>query len=418
MASNDAMLLGEQRIPSVSVKERVLTMEERQDISSVGTKNILTKNKAISPRSGATLSKVKDTKSNDSSDMSASTSPKNQYTSMARKAHKLKTDRYMRRLQSKKKLPNIAEAGVTKTRPAQVLAEERDPKQDELVAFVTLENELRRDIDPTDIPPDTSTIESVLDDVIDSLFQANDAAEKEVGRLSAKGTDEFTTDEFKISRSEESVSTDCILFGEKLTMPDKDGDENDDVLEGRDAVETVDGRRCANPIAVTLTESEATGNTPFLSPSTPVIQNRNPYVADPPALPRRNSREISKSKPTTPDANDTTRMLPLPPSTARSLSIPTLDSPTGASMQNASTMSVQWSAERRVLASILFGDEGIAQPSVDDILSRPSLDDTADELSDCESILRTPARLHGHPAKESAVLGGNWKDCHTCVLRY
>ena len=409
MASNDGILLG-QLLPSVSVRERIQTMEERQDNSSVGTNN-------ISPRSGATLSKVEDTKSNDSDTcMSASTSLKNQYTSMTRKAHKLKTDRYFRRLQnSKKKLPN-AEA-VTKTRPAQVLAEERDPKQEELVADMTLKDEPRREIDSTDIPPATSFDESVLDDVIDSLFQANDAAEKEVGRLTAEGTDEFTTEKVEISRSEESV--DCFLLGEKLTMPDEDDGEDEDVLEGRDAVETFDGRRCPNPIAVTLTKSEATGNTPSLSPSTPVIQNRIPYVAGPPVLPRRNSREISKSKPTTPDANDTTRMLPLPPSTARSLSIPTLDSPTGASMQNATTTSVQWSAERRFLASILFGEEGTAQPSVDDILNRPSLDDSVDGLSGCESILSTPSRLHGQPAKESAVLGGsNWKDGHTCVLRY
>jgi len=225
-----------------------------------------------------------------------------------------------------------------------------------------------------------------LDDVIDSLFRANDAGEKEVGRLSVGGTDntdEFTTKEVEISRSEESV--DCILLGEKLTMPDEDDGEDEDVLEGRDAVETFDGRRCPNPIAVTLTKSEATGSTPSLSPSTPVTQNRNPYIAGPPVLPRRNSREMSNSKPTTPDANNTTRMLSLPPSTRRSLSIPTLDSPTGASMQCASMTGVQWSDdEHQVLASLLFGDKGTALPSVDDILNRPSLDDSEDELSDCE----------------------------------
>ena len=170
MASNDVMLLPP---PSTSVRERIQDMEGRKDISSVGTKNLSTKNKGVSPRSGANLSKVEDTKSNDSV-MPAITSPKNQYTSMTRKAHKLKTDRYFRRLQnSKKKLPN-AEA-VTKTRPAQVLAEERDPKQEELVADMTLKDEPRREIDSTDIPPATSFDESVLDDVIDSLFQANDA---------------------------------------------------------------------------------------------------------------------------------------------------------------------------------------------------------------------------------------------------
>jgi len=348
MASNDAMLLGELLLPSVSVRERIQAMEERKDISSVGASNILTANKAVSPRSGATspLSKVEDTKSNDS-DMSASTSPTNQYTSMTRKAHKLKTDRFMRRLQNKPKVPN-AEA-VTKTRPAQVLAEERDQKQDDLEAIVTLDVELRRDIDPTGIPTDTASNESILDDVIDSLFQ--------ICRLSAGGTDEFTKDEVEISRSEESVATACILFGEKLTMPDEDGDEEEDVLEGRDAVETFDGCRCPNPIAVTLKESEATGNTPCLSPSTPVTQNRRFYVADPPALPRRNSWGISRDESTTPDANDTMTMLPLPQATRASLSIPTLDSPTGASTQNASTTGVRWSNEQQILAPILFGDE-------------------------------------------------------------
>ena len=379
MASNDAMLLGELLLPSVSVRERIQAMEERNnisDISSVGASNIVTANKAVSsPRCGATspLSKVEDTKSNDDSDMSASTSPTNQYTSMTRKAHKLKTDRFMRRLQNnnKKKLPN-AEA-VTKTRPAQVLAEERDQKQDGLAAVVTLEDELRRDIDPTGIPSDTSLNGSILDEVIDSLFQTNDSAEKEVGRLSAGGTDEFTTDEFEISRSEESVATACTLFGEKLTMPDEDGNEHEDFLEGRDAVETFDGRRCPNPIAVTLTESEATDNTPCLSPSTPVTQNRRFHVADPPALPRRNSWGISRDEPTIPDANDTMTMLPLPQATRASLSIPTLDSPTGASTQNASTTGVRWSNEQQILAPILFGDEeGTTQPSVDDILNRSS----------------------------------------------
>ena len=370
MASNDAMLLGELLLPSVSVRERIQAMEERKDISSVGAKNILTANKADSPRSDATLRKVEDTKSNDDSDMSASTSPTNQYTSMTRKAHKLKTDRFMRRLQNKKQLPN-AEA-VTKTRPAQVLAEERDQKQDGLAAVVTLEDELRRDIDPTGIPSDTSLNGSILDGVIDSLFQTNQSAEKEVGRLSAGGTDEFTTDEVEISRSEESVATYCILFGEKLTMLGECGNGNEDVLEGRDAVETFDGRRCPNPIAVTLTESEATGNTPCLSPSTPVTQNRRFHVADPPALPRRNSWGISRDKSTTPDANDTMTMLPLPQATRASLSIPTLDSPTGASTQNASTTGVRWSNEQQILAPILFGDEDTAQPSVDDILNRSS----------------------------------------------
>ena len=375
MVSNDDILLGEQLFPSVSVRERIQTMEGRKDISSVGAKNILTANKADSPRSDATLRKVEadDTKSNDDSDMSASTSPKNQYTSMTSKAHKLKTDRLTRRLQNnnkKKKLPNEA---VTKIRPAQVLAEERDQKQDGLAAVVTLEDELIRDIDPTGIPSDTSLNGSILDEVIDSLFQTNDSAEKEVGRLSAGGTDEFTTDEFEISRSEESVATACILFGEKLTMPDEDGDEDENVLEGRDAVETFDGRRCPNPIAVTLTESEATGNTPCLSPSTPVTQNRRVYVVDPPALPRRNSWGISRDGSTTPDANDTMTMLPLPQTTRASLSIPTLDSPTGASTQNASTTGVRWSNEQQILAPILFGDaEGTAQPSVDDILNRSS----------------------------------------------
>ena len=46
---------------------------------------------------------------------------------------------------------------------------------------------------------------------------------------------------------------------------------------------------------------------------------------------------------------------------------------------------VQWSDdEHQVLASLLFGDKGTALPSVDDILNRPSLDDSEDELSDCE----------------------------------
>ena len=379
MASNDAMLLGELLLPSVSVRERIQAMEERNnisDISSVGASNIVTANKAVSsPRCGATspLSKVEDTKSNDDSDMSASTSPTNQYTSMTRKAHKLKTDRFMRRLQNnnKKKLPN-AEA-VTKTRPAQVLAEERDQKQDGLAAVVTLEDELRRDIDPTGIPSDTVLNGSILDGVIDSLFQTNRSAEKEVGRLSAGGTDEFTTDEVEISRSEESVATYCTLFGEKLTMLGECGNGNEDVLEGRDAVETFDGRRCPNPIAVTLTESEATDNTPCLSPSTPVTQNRRVYVVDPPALPRQNSWGISRDGSTTPDANDTMTMLPLPQATRASLSIPTLDSPTGASTQNASTTGVRWSNEQQILAPILFGDEeGTTQPSVDDILNRSS----------------------------------------------
>ena len=56
------------------------------------------------------------------------------------------------------------------------------------------------------------------------------------------------------------------------------------------------------------------------------------------------------------------------------------------------------------------------QPSVDDIPNRSSLDDTVDELSDCESR-STPPSLHAQVAKESTVLDYNWKD-DKCVLRY
>ena len=117
MPSCDAMAL-----PSVSVRERIQAMEQRRDSSVCAKGDRLAKNEqVVSPRSGATLDLVgaeeeaeEATNSKASVATPTSTSPTNQYTTMTRKARSLRNDRYMRRLQNKKRLANNEVIHVTK----------------------------------------------------------------------------------------------------------------------------------------------------------------------------------------------------------------------------------------------------------------------------------------------------------------
>ena len=159
-------------MPSLSVKERIRAMEQRRaedlDCAMPSFSVRTTKQIATQPPAPTTLSDD-DTESVLSSVTTTSASSSTQYTSMTRRAGQLRKDRHHRRSQNKKK----AAVKSSLVDEASTCTEERDPQQEEPKDTVSSKNaDAKRDVD-MDAPNSSSPDDSILDDAIDSFFEAD-----------------------------------------------------------------------------------------------------------------------------------------------------------------------------------------------------------------------------------------------------
>lgn len=390
---------GDYTLSSLSVKERMRAMERRNlDCAMPSFSVHTTKQIAIQKQPPATLSDD-DTESVLSSVTSANVSSSSQYTLMTLKAGQLRKDRHFRRSKSKThaaaKKVDVANLALI-DEPS---AEERDPQQEVPKDMVPpIDAGAKRDND-TGAQKSPLPDEFMLDDVIDSLFEV-----------------------------EENAKQDDV---EKM-------DDADGITERRDEA---DESRCSMS-TVSFNKQSVNVDSAVPLPPTPTAQIGS--LPHPPSLVRRTNIPVERSKyePVTPDINaDNERIgLLLPSATRAFLSLPTLDeSPTDEELQddaildNLKTSSDEALAanDKEILEQILSENDSGSVVSCDSddtddhdcitfaissIIRRPSLDDDEEDDSESDSI-SSPASLLGSLGKWSSR-PFDWKERHTCVLRY
>ena len=409
-----------------------------------------------------------------SSVTTASVSSSTQYTKMTHKAGKLRKDRYQRRSQNKKQAAAKKTAVANSVHVDEPSAEERDQQHEETSITAESEDaEATRD-DDTGEPNSAAPDESILDDVIDSLFEAEESA-RQIRRLSSTGEKVVKIEEeILITTSNECNEANCISPMSKtcpyegnedvdsfasICFPE-DEEEVDDfggIMEGRDEDEAKDGRRCSTPILSSNKECVVEDFT-RLMPPTPLAHNAE--LSGPPALVSRTiiPGRHTKYEPVTPetDPNNTFTGLPLSSSTRAFLSLPTLEeSPLEGELQDDMSPDRQFKSyteslthdENKILKRVLsendsgsvvsigshdndgprdFGNDCIA--SMPDAISlgitRHSLDneeeDEDDEdddydYSECYSIISPPSLGFLERWSSKPI---DWKERHTCLLRY
>ena len=213
-----------------------------------------------------------------------------------------------------------------------------------------------------------------------------------------------------------------------------------DMVEGRDEEEVEDDSRCSTPIFSSKKQDLLMDSACHLPP-TPAAQI--PRLSPPPALVRRTNIPVGRSKyePVTPDvdADNARTGLPLPSATRAFLSLPTLEeSPLEEELHDDVKSSDKpfTEDENEILEQILsendsgsvvscgsddadgprdYGNDCIAD-AITSIIRRPSLDDDEDDGSECDSISSPPSLLGSLERWSSKPF--DWKETHTCVLRY
>ena len=307
-------------LPSLSVKERIRTMEERrtEDLASAMPSFSVRTTKQIATQQPApAILSDDDTDSVFSSVTTESASSSIQFTSMTRKAGKLRKERYHRRSQNKK----AAVKSLLVDEPSTCI-EERDPQQEEPEDTVSSQNADAKRDENKDAPNGSSPDDSILDDAIESLFEVEENA-KQIRWLSSTGDEEVKLDEIVISTSNECNDANCISpmskacslednsVGSFLSFPFPDDEEEMDAT------------------TPTVSSNEQSEIMDFAWPLPPTPAARIANLPHPPALVRSTNTPVARSQyePVTPDVDvDNARTgLPLPSATRAFLSLPTLE---------------------------------------------------------------------------------------------